>query len=108
MPDQLDQTEQFSWKKFFLSFTTGLYWTKTVAFCIGAAILIFSGLFIWNLFFRKSDPSQVVRAGRGSTVTVYQQNDRRKTLIPFVEGYVGENSNEKANTGIRGGVRFEW
>ena len=101
-------SEMFSWKKLFLSPFTSLYWTKTIMFVMGGCVLFFVSYGLYKAYFRKPDPAQTIRVGKESNVTIIQRNDAKKKFIPFIEAYAGQESDHKMNTGIRGGLRFEF
>lgn len=104
-------SEQFDLLKLLKSPFTGLYWVKSVMLGLGIYVLIIVGFAVWKAFFKKPDPTntQNIEAQAGSNVSVTHIYERKKTLIPFVEGFAEQKSDgEKLNTGIRGGVRFEW
>ena len=100
--------EEFNLKKLMQSPFSPLYWTKTVMFMAGAFIILMIGFAVYKAYFKRAEPSQLIRAAKGSTVTVVQNNERKKTLIPFIEAGLEQPSNNDWNTYIRGGVRFEW
>jgi hypothetical protein len=88
---------------------TGLYWVKTIMYGLGLAMLVFVGFGIWKAYFKKPEPTQSIHAEAGSNVKVIQYNERKKSLIPFVEAYVDQRSgHDSLGCGIRAGVRFEW
>ena len=88
---------------------TGLYWVKTLMYIFGAAVLFFVSFAIYKAYIKKPEPTQSIHAATGSNVTVVQNNERKKTLIPFVEAYVDQRSGYSSlGGGIRAGVRFEW
>lgn len=74
----------------------------------GVLALVVAGYGIYKAYFKKPEPTQMIRAEKGSNLTVVQHNERKKTLIPFVEGYIDQPSDHDFETGIRAGVRFEW
>jgi len=95
--------EKFSLIKFFQSFTQVLPWIKTLRYMIGAAIIIGVTLFIYQKFTSKTMTN--VFKGKVEKVVI---NQGKRTLVPFVEGYVGQDSKSKMNTGIRAGLRWEF
>ena len=101
--------EKFSIKKLVASPFTGLYWVKTSMYGLGLAALFFIGFGLWKAYFKKPEPTQSIHAEAGSNVKVIQYNERKKTLIPFVEVYVDQRAGQdNLGGGIRAGVRFEW
>lgn len=101
--------ERFDIKKLLKSPFTGLYWTKTVMLGLGILALIFIGYGVYKAYFKKPEPTQAIHAEAGSNVKVIQYNERKKTLIPFIEGFVEQKSDgSRWNTGMRAGLRFEW
>lgn len=101
-------SEAFDIKKLLKSPLTGLYWTKTIMFGLGITVLLFVGYAVYKAYVKKPESTQTIRAEEGSNVTVIQNNERRKSLIPFVEGFVEQKAHSEFNTGIRAGLRFEW
>lgn len=101
-------SEEFDIKKLLMSPFSGIYWTKTVMFILGACVIFVVGYAVYKAYIKKPDSTQTIRAGKGSSVTVIQNNDRKKSLIPFVEGGVEQPSEGKFKTFIRTGLRFEW
>ena len=79
-------------------FVNPISWVRT-------AIAILMAFFIYRAM---TKPTQNIVAKKGSTVQVTQVNKTAKFLIPFVEAYVSQESDNKMNTGIRGGVRIEF
>jgi hypothetical protein len=104
-----DSGEKIDIKKAVTSPFTGLYWVKSLMYGLGIGMLIFVGFGLWKAYFKKPDPTQTIHAETGSNVKVIQYNERKKTLIPFVEAYVDQRSGDSTlGGGIRAGVRFEW
>lgn len=100
--------EGFNIKKLLVSPLTQMYWVKVIMMTLGASTLLFIGYAVYKAYVKKPDSSQSIVAKKGSVVTVNQINDRKKTLIPFVEGYIDQPSDGNFRTGIRAGIRFEW
>lgn len=101
-------SEPFSMKKLLSSPLSGMYWVKTVMFTLGAIVIFFVVYGVWKAYFKKPDSTQTIRAEKGSSVTVVQNNERKKTLIPFCEVGIEQPQSEKLATYIRAGLRFEW
>ena len=88
---------------------TPIFWWKSVLYGLGIGMLVFVGWAVWKAYFKKPDSTQTIHAETGSNVKVIQYNERKKTLIPFVEAYVDQRSgNDTLGGGVRGGVRLEW
>ena len=104
-----DSGEKIDIKKAVTSPFTGLYWIKTLMYGLGLLALLLVGYAIYKAYVKKPDPAQTIHAETGSNVKVIQYNERKKTLIPFVEAYVDQRSGDDIlGGGIRAGVRFEW
>jgi len=100
--------EKIDLKKAVTSPFTGLYWVKTIMFGLGLACLFFVGYAVYKAYFKKPEPAQHITVEEGGTVTIKNQEVRRKALIPFVEVYADQRHDMDLGTGIRAGVRFEW
>jgi predicted negative regulator of RcsB-dependent stress response len=70
-------------------------------------IIILVGFTIWKAFFEKKNTQQI-HIGSGSQVTIKQNEEKKKSLVLFIEPYVDQSSNRKFGTGVRGGVRLEF
>ena len=103
-----EEAEGFDLKKLLSSPFSSLYWTKTVMFSLGAFVIFFVGFAVYKAYMKKPDSTQTIRAETGSSVTVVQNNERKKSLIPFVEAGIDQPSDDDFSTYIRAGLRFEW
>lgn len=99
--------EKFSLKKFFSAPANPLYYAKVASLWGGPVLLLLIGYTCYRAYFKRIDTNKVI-AQEGSIVNIV--GDRKKTFIPFVEGFVEKNANtdQEFNTGIRAGLRFEW
>lgn len=75
---------------------------------VGAAYLIYRGI---EALFPKPQ-NQTIKVEKGGIATIIQQADKKRVFIPFVEPYVGMQTNTKgegrAEMGGRLGARFEF
>jgi hypothetical protein len=98
-------TEKFSLQKFVMSFFQWLPWLKTFRHLIGILIVILIVAFIYTKFFAKETQNTTFQ-GDVDEVNIISQP--KKFFIPFVEGFVEQQSDRDMSTGIRGGLRFEF
>lgn len=75
-----------------------------IAFIFGLALLLFLG--VRSLM--PKPQKQVIKVEKGGVATIIQSQDRKRFIIPFVEGGAEARDKEKIGAFIRGGVRFEW
>ena len=110
--EDLAKPEPISLMKMIKGPFTGVYWIKSLMLGLGIFVILIIGYAVYKAYFKRPAPSQTqqINAQDGSQVKVenHYYNDRKKTLIPFVEGTYGKGSQVGADFGIRAGVRFEW
>ena len=78
-------------------------WLKTAGYGWRLLLILFAVFVIWRAFFMKTTS---VHVGSGGTAIINQAPKR--FMIPFVEGYVGQENDRKMNTGLRAGIRCEF
>ena len=105
--EEVKDKERFSIKKLALSPFNPLYWIKTSSLGAGLLIIALIGFTVYRAYISPRGTQKIV-AGKGSNVTVIQDNQRKRFLIPFVEVFVEQSRVNDLNTGIRGGVKFEF
>ena len=96
--------EPFSIKKFF-DFSP-LAMSKSVGIGIKLVAILIVVYTVYRAWFAPKQTQQIV-VKKGGVATIIQKTERRRTLIPFIEGFVEQSRNDKMNTGIRAGLRIE-
>ena len=71
---------------------------------VGFCLLLFLGV---KSLFRKPQ-TQTITVGKGGVATIIQSQDRKRFIIPFVEGGAEARDKEKIGAFIRAGIRMEW
>lgn len=106
----MDESEKFDIKKMVSAPLTGIFWAKVVMFSLGAVLLFLLGYAVYKAYIKKpqAEVKNEIKVESGSSLHIDQRIDRKKVLIPFVEGYVEQRTSENFQTGLRAGVRFEW
>jgi hypothetical protein len=86
---------------------TGLYWVKTIMYCLGASALVFIGFGVYKAYFKKPMPNQAITVQEGGQVTIRNEAAKKRWFL-FTEPYVGVDTKNKGSIGIRAGVRWEF
>ena len=101
-------------KVFAKGYVTPASWFKS--FGVVSKFLIIAGI-LWAIYVAFIKPwvnpiktqTQSITVQKGATAIIQQKQEApKKRFIPFVEVGVGQARNERLNTFVRSGVRFEW
>ena len=99
--------EPFDIKKFFDLSPTALGKSISIGWKLLLVLLVIFTIYrAWII--PKQKQTQQITVESGGQATIIQKQDRKRFLIPFVEGFVEQSRNNQMNTGIRAGLRFEF
>ena len=103
--------EKFDFKKFIGSFIQMLPWVKTIRYVLGALGIGFVGFTIYRAYLMPTTKQIThIIAQPGAQVTIDQKQEEKKRLSvhPFVEGYGFVESDDRKGVGAKGGVRVDF
>ena len=75
-----------------------------ITLILGIGLLLFLGV----KSILPKPQKQIIRVEKGGVATIIQSQDRKRFIIPFVEGGAEARDREKIGAFIRAGVRMEW
>lgn len=93
----------FDIKKFFSGFN--IFDGEKLGKIVFYGILITVGLAVYHQITKPTSHTDIV-AKPGSTVTIIQEKQKKKSLETFVEPYVFTETDGRFGGGVRGGVRW--
>lgn len=100
-------TEPLSFGKFFSGLVSVKTGVKALAFLPWLLVFIFIGYLIWHTFLKKPQPTQDINVESGGTVEIHNEAPK-KSIYWFVEPWIGKANENKWNSGIRTGMRYEF
>lgn len=81
-------------------------WFKTLGYGWRLLVILLVAYIVWRAFFMKTQTQKTTFTGPVGKVNIIQE--RKKTVIPFVEGSVGQSNRYKMETTIKAGIRCEF